>query len=178
MNSKQIFFRKNPQLPNTHKERAAACSRAPFVCLSLLRCFLKNICLLFIICLLFQTIFQLTASNFDRFFRLMCQAEFSSLENRIFPQPRSRCVNWGGRRGSRKIPEDSEGGRGRSHLNTPTDRGVRSKGGGRGGGLRKIPEDWRGESIFQASKFALQGLIHEPKKSIEIQGRELKYCLK
>ena len=33
-------------------------------------------------------------------------------------------------------------------------------------------------SRFKASKFALQGLTHEPKKSIEIRGRELKYCLK
>ena len=31
---------------------------------------------------------------------------------------------------------------------------------------------------FIPSKFALQGLTHEPKKSIEIRGRELKYCLK
>ena len=33
-------------------------------------------------------------------------------------------------------------------------------------------------SRFKASKFALQGLTHEPKKSIEIRGRELNYCLK
>ena len=33
-------------------------------------------------------------------------------------------------------------------------------------------------SNFKALKFALQGLTHEPKKSIEIRGRELKYCLK
>ena len=33
-------------------------------------------------------------------------------------------------------------------------------------------------SRFKASKFALQGLTDEPKKSIESQGRELKYCLK
>ena len=33
-------------------------------------------------------------------------------------------------------------------------------------------------SRFKVSKFALQGFTHEPKKSIEIRGRELKYCLK
>ena len=57
MKSKQIFFRKHLSLQIHTKRARARSGRALFVCPSLLRCFLKNICLLFIICLLFQTIF-------------------------------------------------------------------------------------------------------------------------